>query len=119
MPNLYLRDDEIETLVEYFEMVLVNDTMDAIRIDLEDVDMISTGRQLFHEKYGCSSCHQIAGAGGYVGPPLDKVGSRLTPGWVFSWISNPQKYRPDTIEPNAGLTDAEARAITAYLMSLK
>ncbi|OGC93670.1 MAG: hypothetical protein A2W25_06110 [candidate division Zixibacteria bacterium RBG_16_53_22] len=119
MPNLYLTDDEIQTLVEYFEMVLVNDTMDTIRFDLADMDLISTGRELFHEKYGCGSCHQIGGAGGYVGPPLDNVGSRLTPGWVFSWISNPQKYRPDTVEPNAGLTDARARAITAYLMSLK
>jgi mono/diheme cytochrome c family protein len=119
MPNLYLTDDEIETLVDYFEMVLVNDTIDTFRIDFADGDMISAGRELFHEKYGCSSCHQIAGAGGYVGPPLDRVGSRLTPGWVFSWISNPQKYRPDTVEPNAGLTDAEARAITTYLMSMK
>jgi len=119
MPNLYLTDEEIETLVEYFEMVLVNDTIDTIRMDLADIDMISTGRELFHEKYGCTSCHQIGGSGGYVGPPLDGVGSRLTSGWVYSWISNPQKYRPDSIEPNAGLTDAEAKAITVYLMSLK
>jgi mono/diheme cytochrome c family protein len=119
MPNLYLTDNEIKTLAEYFEMVLVNDTLDTIGIGLEDEELVSVGKELLHEKYGCRSCHQIGGAGGYVGPPLDKVGSRLAPGWIFSWILDPQKYLPDTLEPNAGLTEADARAITAYLMSLK
>jgi mono/diheme cytochrome c family protein len=117
MPNLYMSDEEINTMVEYFDLVLVSDTISGLNIDTGDIDLISEGRELFLNKYGCQSCHQIDGAGGYVGPPLDHVGSRLTPGWVYSWISNPRIYRPDTVEPDAGLTDDEARAITAFLMS--
>jgi cytochrome c1 len=32
---------------------------------------------------------------------------------------NPQKYKPETLEPHAGLSEAEAKDLTAYLMSLK
>lgn len=119
MPNLFMSDDEIKTTVEYFNLVLVSDTISGVEIDIKDNNLVADGRDLFLNKYGCQSCHQINGAGGYVGPPLDNVGSRLTSGWIYSWISNPQKYRPDTVEPNAGLTDIEAKAITAFLMSKK
>jgi len=61
----------------------------------------------------------VGGNGGYVGPPLDKAGNRLTPGWIYHWLLNPQKYKPETLEPRAGLSDAEAKDLTAYLMSLK
>lgn len=116
MPNLFMTDDEIKTAVDYINLVLVNDTISGIDIDTGDNALVAEGRELFYNKYGCQSCHQIDGAGGYVGPPLDHLGSRLTSGWIYSWISDPRKYRPDTVEPNAGLTDSEAKAITAYLM---
>ncbi|MEN8250490.1 MAG: cytochrome c, partial [Bacteroidota bacterium] len=85
----------------------------------DDSDWIEKGKTLFHEKYACQSCHQIGSKGGSVGPPLDNVGSRLTTGWIFHWIINPQKYHPETIKPKLGLNDDEAVAITLYLESLK
>lgn len=119
MPNLFMSEAEINTVVDYFKIVLRDDEIDAIQIPLDDPNMISEGKKLFFEKYGCQACHQVEGKGGYVGPPLDRTPKRVTAGWVYHWIRNPQKYNPDTIEPNAGLTDHEAQAITAYLMSLK
>lgn len=119
MPNLYLADEEIETLVNYFDLVLRDDAIDSVQIDVDDPELIAEGKTLFFEKYGCQACHQVGGQGGFVGPLLDRTGERLTAAWVYHWIKNPQKYYPDTVEPNAGLSDAEARAITAYLMTLK
>lgn len=61
----------------------------------------------------------IEGKGGYVGPLLDEAGSRLKPGWVYNWLMNPQKYKPETIEPRTGMPEQDALDITAFLMSLK
>ncbi len=118
MPNLFMSETEIETVVDYFHLVLRDDAIDTVQITLETPELIAKGRTLFFEKYGCQSCHQIEGQGGYVGPPLDNSGTRLTAGWVYRWIKNPQQYNPQTLDPNAGLSDEEARAITIYLMSL-
>jgi mono/diheme cytochrome c family protein len=114
-----MSDQEIQTVVDYFDKVLRSDAIDSLQITLDDPNLVGEGKGLFFEKYGCQSCHQVGGTGGYVGPPLDRTGERLTAGWVYLWIRDPQKYYPDTLEPNAGLSDHEARAITSYLMSLK
>lgn len=83
--------------------------------------MVERGRQLFYSKYACQSCH-IADSKkdkGYIGPGLAQVGERLTADWVYHWLKDPQSLRPGTIEPNQHLSDDEARALTAFLMSLK
>jgi cytochrome c1 len=74
---------------------------------------------LYFEKYGCQSCHIIGGQGGYVGPPLDGAGKRLQPDWAFNWLKDPQKFKSVTLEPRSGMSDDEAKAVTAFLMNLK
>ncbi len=117
MPNLFLGDPEIATIVDYMEKVFIADTLS--RFMPSDANTAATGRGLYFERYACQSCHQIGNTGGYVGPPLDKVGSRLQPGWIFHWLKSPQAFRPATLEPNNNLPDADAEALTAYLMTLK
>jgi mono/diheme cytochrome c family protein len=117
MPNLFMNDGEIKTILEYMETNFVADSID--RQVIPNAVTVATGRGLFFERYGCQSCHQVNGKGGYLGPPLDKVGARLNPGWIFHWLKNPQAMNRSTIEPNNNLTDAETEAITAYLMTLK
>jgi len=56
--------------------------------------------------------------GGYVGPELSHTGDRLKPGWIAAWLTNPNKYKPGTLQPDYGLSSADARALTAYLSSL-
>ena len=56
---------------------------------------------------------------GYIGPPLTQVGSRLTAAWIYHWLKNPQALRPGTIEPNQDMSDEDARALTAFLMTQK
>ena len=117
MPNFFLSDGEIKTAVAYMQRVFIADSLDrGVRMDAAS---IARGKNLYSDKYGCQSCHQIGGKGGYVGPPLDKVGSRLKAGWIFHWLKEPQAFKPESIEPNNKLTDEEAGALTAYLMTLK
>lgn len=116
MPNLFLSDAKIKTLVDYMQQSFI---VDSLEHDVKvDAATVATGRGLYFERYGCQSCHQIGGKGGYVGPPLDKVGSRLRAGWIFHWLKNPQAYKPESIEPNNRLKDDEAESLTAYLLTL-
>jgi cytochrome c1 len=79
--------------------------------------------------YGCGSCHQIPGipgAEGLSGPPLDHMARRTiiggylpntTPNMVH-WIMDPQSVAPGNAMPNLGLTQSDARDVTAYLATL-
>lgn len=79
---------------------------------------------------GCGTCHSIPGidgATGVVGPPLDNIGRRVylagilrnNPENMTVWIQHPQHYVPGNAMPELGLTLDEARAITAYLQTLR
>lgn len=117
MPNLFMKDGEIEAVARYLSTALLDDSL-KVDIPPGDTRLLEEGKGLF-EGYGCRACHQVGAQGGYVGPPLTNVGSRLTPGWVYRWLEDPQRYSPETVEPNHGLSAGERRALTAYLMSLK
>lgn len=81
-------------------------------------------------KYGCGACHEIpgiAGARGLVGPPLDRMGRRIyiagllrnTPDNMIAWLRDPQKIVPGNAMPVVGLTEEQARDVTAYLYTLR
>ena len=75
--------------------------------------------QRLYTTLGCRACHIIGPSGGYVGPPLTDTQTRLQPGWVFTWLKGPQKWRADVRCPDYGLTDTDALRLTAYLETLK
>ena len=81
--------------------------------------LAETGKRLYQNKYGCNACHSIGETGGAVGPALDRAGFRLNPVWIYRWIKYPQSMKPDTRMPNLGLSDADAKALTLYLTTLK
>ena len=68
---------------------------------------------------GCRACHILGPSGGYYGPPLTESGKRLKPGWVFTWMKGPQKWRADVRCPDYGLSDTDALRLTAYLDTLR
>lgn len=87
------------------------------------------GEQVFMNNT-CVACHTIAGtaAQGKVGPDLTHVGSRQllgsgvianTPANMESWISNAQGIKPGILMPAFKLSDADLKALTAYLEGLK
>jgi cytochrome c2 len=84
---------------------------------------------LYIEQTGCGSCHiipGIAGARGLVGPPLDHMGKRIfiagllrnTPANMVTWLRDPQEIVPGNAMPDMGLSEEQARDITAYLYTL-
>jgi len=81
-------------------------------------------------KYGCNTCHDIAGvpgARGLVGPSLDGVGQRYylagelpnTPSNLMLWIEHPRQVEPHTVMPEMGVTEQDGRDIAAYLYTLR
>lgn len=81
--------------------------------------LIERGKRLYENKYGCNGCHSIGGEGGKIGPPLDRAGFRLNPTWIYRWLKNPQAMDATTRMPALGLNDADAKAVTFYLGTLR
>ena len=87
------------------------------------------GARVFMDQ-ACSGCHQIRGtdARGQVGPDLTHFGSRETigagvlpndPEHLRDWIRDPQHSKPGTKMPGLQLSQADLRALVAYLEGLK
>ena len=81
------------------------------------------------ENYGCGACHNIpgiVGARSMAAPPLDEWAERRyiagklpnQPELLIQWIRFPQAIEPGGAMPNLGVTEQEARDISAYLLSL-
>ena len=82
------------------------------------------------KKYGCNTCHTIAGvrgADGLVGPPLTGIAQRMyiggvttnTPDHMIAWIQNPKQFDSKTAMPNLGVPHRDAVDIASYLYTLK
>ncbi|THJ12082.1 MAG: c-type cytochrome [Nitrospira sp. CG24C] len=80
---------------------------------------VALGQRLYENKYGCNGCHSIGKDGGKVGPALDRAGFRLNGTWVYRWLKNPQAMNAESRMPALGLSDADAKAVTLYLTTLK
>lgn len=81
--------------------------------------LVSVGKRLFEERYACTSCHQLNGSGGQIGPELSRAGFRMNPQWIYKWIQYPQAIKRNAIMPAFGLPEEEAKAITLYLTTLR
>ena len=109
------------------------------RAPLADTLLEAEGRRIFTSAV-CTACHAVAGtnAAGTIGPNLTLFGTRPYIGAgaaentrenLIQWIKDPQSMKPGTLMPGTrrpggdmpptNLTDAEVRAIAAYLSSLK
>jgi cytochrome c1 len=86
------------------------------------------GRRLFTAA-GCAGCHtlpSVSAATGVSGPVLANVVLRptlageaiaMTPENMARWLLDPSALKPGTAMPSVGLTDQQARDITAFLYS--
>jgi cytochrome c len=82
-------------------------------------------------QYGCNVCHAVPGVEGpqgSLGPSLAGVGSRPaisfgkvqnTPENLVKYLQEPASMNPQSSMPAIGLTDADAKDIAAYLLTLK
>jgi cytochrome c1 len=123
MPRFNLTDAEVNELTDYMMTAYQNPSVDRDAMPLSGYSQgqIELGKQLYYGKYSCQGCHIIDSKAdkGYIGPTLTHVGLRLTAAWIFQWMKNPQALRPGTAEPNRAMSDEDARALTAFLISQK
>jgi cytochrome c oxidase subunit 2 len=94
----------------------------------EPAGLAEDGKTLYTAS-ACVGCHTIRGvSAGVLGPDLTHFGSRTTlaagmfpsgPETLATWLKDPQAVKPGAKMPNLGLTGEQARALAAYLLSLK
>ncbi len=122
MPKFNMSADEIKTLSSYMLTVYQTPAFDSDSFEVpHDAATVQRGRELFVNRYACQSCHiaDYQKDKGYIGPVLVSVGTRLTQAWIYHWLKDPQALQPGTLEPKQNISDEDARALTAYLSSLK
>ena len=88
----------------------------------------ASGKTAFTQ-LACVGCHTIRGvSGGVIGPDLTHVGARhtiaagLLPNTLenlTAWLRDPEAVKPGVKMPNLRLSEAEARSVATYLLSLK
>ena len=84
----------------------------------DDTALVSQGKRLFTEQ-GCYGCHMIGKAGTPIANDLSQVGSKYPETYLRQWLREPKQQKPRAHMPKIEMAEADARAIAAYLASLK
>lgn len=73
------------------------------------------GAMNFGKFKGCRACHQDEdGYGGVSGPELHSVFARLQPGFIASYIQDPQAWEPYSLMPNKKLKEKDIQKLMDY-----
>lgn len=116
MPTFNFQPDEVTSIVRYFATVdnedypygFFKETYEGyiVKKEKEDPDYLKKARNLFESKnVNCASCHvrgDLTPEGGGPSdwaPDLSRASKRLKPGWIASWLQNPQLIQPGTKMP--------------------
>ena len=105
------------------------------RRDIKNPAFVEEGKGLF-ESVGCKGCHAIEPdqygtpvgvAEGFkpnearttkdFAPNLGKIAEKTSASWIYTWLKNPRDFSPHTAMPSLRLSDHEAEALTAFLMT--
>ena len=90
--------------------------------DLPGTPQLNYGRKLLARE-GCVRCHNVRQPDGVAmqgtddPPSLQHIVQKTTREWMYAWIKDPQAYSSTATMPNFGLSDDDARAITAFLVA--
>jgi mono/diheme cytochrome c family protein len=68
---------------------------------------------------GCFNCHMIGKVGTPLGPDLSYIGQKFPAEYMARWLRDPALQRPNAHMPALELTEAQVRALAAYLGSLR
>ncbi|MBI2090384.1 MAG: c-type cytochrome [Deltaproteobacteria bacterium] len=132
MPNFVFKEDEAVAIAAYLwsvskeegEKWLATRSLPSGYRE-GDKDLVGKGKNLVGS-IGCKGCHGFAegefstpvGKEKDLIPNLKDIAEKAAPRWIYHWVRNPRDFSPDTPMPSLRLTDNEALAITAYLMTL-
>jgi putative heme-binding domain-containing protein len=83
-----LTPDQLRSLVEYLHTLQGKLAARAMPGDA------ASGKQIFIGKGGCSSCHTMAGKGGFIGPDLTNYGTVMSAASILKAILSPVRVVP-------------------------
>jgi quinol-cytochrome oxidoreductase complex cytochrome b subunit/cytochrome c551/c552 len=113
MPAVQLKDSELNAL-SAFVMKLTPDAEASI---MAAPDYVVQGALVYQSNH-CATCHQVAGVGQKLGPPLDAVGERHDRAWLEQHFRDPQGTSKGTIMPPYKFTAEDMDALCKYLLQL-
>ncbi|HUO03662.1 MAG TPA: c-type cytochrome [Candidatus Binataceae bacterium] len=144
MPNFMFSRDEATAITAYLldssaknskGWLAAHPEPPTLEADIKNPALIGEGKGLF-ESVGCKGCHAIDPDkfGTPVGsaadfkptearttkdfaPNLSKIAEKVSAGWVYYWVRNPRDYAAHPAMPSLRLSDHEAEALTAFLMT--
>jgi len=82
-------------------------------------DAVTARGQSAFKDNGCYGCHMIGKFGTPIGPDLSHVGRKYAPDYLARWLRDPAMQRPSAHMPALELSEADVRALAAYLGSLR
>jgi cbb3-type cytochrome oxidase cytochrome c subunit len=130
MPQFRFKKGEVQDLSAYLSS-LKAPLVQSSQIDPSVVaasrsrsDLLSYGELRFRQMF-CTDCHALAVVrlgqtqliGGDIGPELTKVGSKVNPDWLVSWLRNPQAYLPHSQMPRYEWSDKDLYAVSQYMLN--
>ncbi len=128
MPKFRLTETELRALSAYLSAQKAK-ALAPYKIDARVVatwsknpELISLGELRFRQMF-CSTCHSLAVTragetkliGGDIGPELTKVGSKVNPDWLVTWLRDPESYLPHTRMPLYRWSDEDLYKVTQYI----
>jgi mono/diheme cytochrome c family protein len=77
-------------------------------------DQVEEGRRAFMRN-GCHGCHTVGTMGTPMATDLTHVGAKYRPEYLRRWLRDPSYLRPSAHMPTLELTEADIRALAAFL----
>ncbi|MBD3868733.1 MAG: c-type cytochrome [Acidobacteria bacterium] len=115
MPDFRLADDEIDALVAFLWSRPPLNGPGVTGIGESSQGDYDRGRKIFRESR-CISCHTVDGKGNGSAPELEKIGSKVSRGWLMAYLSDPHAFQPETAMPQFQFTGNDVLDLSAYMM---
>ena len=80
----------------------------------QPLSLVDQGQELFRE-HGCYGCHAIGKFGTPIAPDLSKIGGKHDEAYLARWLHDPAAQRATAHMPNLSLSDADVKALAAFL----
>jgi mono/diheme cytochrome c family protein len=110
MPRYRFKAGEIKALTEYL-FSLQGDPLPQAADSRGDPDQ---GKVVLRTSR-CVSCHTINGKGGGMGPDLSRVGSKIRPAWLHTFLRDPHQLLPHSLMLAFRFSEQEVDDLVAYL----
>lgn len=90
----------------------------ATGAEAQDGTLVARGQGVFKDQ-GCYGCHTVGKTGTPIATDLSRIGAKHDEAYLGRWLRDPSQQKPRQHMPKLQLTDAEVKALAAYLGSLR